>query len=69
MRSRVAQFEMVIVPPLVHYIHYTESSNPRVMERFTRLLKSPSDAQSVAEGSFPSVALFVTLVSHLPIFL
>jgi len=26
----------------VHYIHYTESSNPRVMERFTRLLKSPS---------------------------
>ncbi len=35
MRERVAPFEVVIVPPLVHYIHYTFSSNPRVMQRFT----------------------------------
>ena len=31
MRERVARFEVVIVPRLVHYIHYTESSNPRVI--------------------------------------
>jgi hypothetical protein len=54
MRERVAKFEMVILPSKVHK-KYNESSNPRVMERFTSLLKSPSDAQSVAEGSFPSV--------------
>ncbi|MEG4525447.1 hypothetical protein QUB61_22145 [Microcoleus sp. C2D2] len=32
LRSRVATFEVIIVPPLVHYIYYTESSNPPVME-------------------------------------
>jgi hypothetical protein len=55
MRERVAKFEMVIVKSESTSQKYTFSSNPRVMERFTRLLKSPSDAQSVAEGSFPSV--------------
>ena len=60
MRSRVARFEVVIVPLLVHYIHYTESSNPPVMERFPRLLKSPS--------RFPGGPNAGTLVSHLPNF-
>ena len=61
MRKRVAPFEVVIVPPLVDYIHYTFSSNPRVMERFTRLLKSPScfPGGSSLGRSFPTYRIFL----------
>ena len=61
MRSRVATFEVVIFPQLVHYIHYTESSNPPVMERFTRLLKPSSRFPGGPyEGpSFPTYRIFL----------
>ena len=61
MRSRVAAFEVIIVPPLVHYIYYTFSSNPPVMERFPRLLKSPSrfPGGSYEGRSFPTYRIFL----------
>jgi len=61
MRERVARFEVVIVPPLVHYIHYIVSSNPPVMERSPRLLKSPSRFPGGPyEGrSFPTYRIFL----------
>ena len=41
MRSPAAKFEMVIVKSESTLEKYTEFSNPPVMERFTRLWKSP----------------------------